>query len=67
MSSRIFVACPVCLGCGRKLESFWVYESGCGFPHEDVEDVGACPNCDGFGSEEIESEEITLEDLEAIP
>lgn len=62
----IFIECEACGGEGRKLESGWVYEHGCGFPHRDAIDVGPCPRCDGMCSEEISGEPITLEDLEMM-
>lgn len=66
MTSPIFVRCETCGGEGRRLESYWVYEHGCGFPHPDVEDCGRCEVCDGTGEEEVEGEPITLDDLDEI-
>ncbi len=64
MSDPIFVQCAGCNGEGRVYEAVSVYDRGCGFSYPDVADAGPCPYCHGFGSEEIEAEPITLEDLD---
>lgn len=66
LADPIFVQCAGCNGEGRQYRSAWVYDRGCGYSYPDVEDDGECPYCEGFGSEEIEGEPITLEDLENV-
>lgn len=61
----IFVCCAGCDGEGRDYREGWFYDRFFG-QVQDVEDCGPCPYCDGFGSEEVEGEPITLEDLEEM-
>jgi hypothetical protein len=44
------VNCPDCGGEGVIYKAIWVYERGCGFPHEDVS-ADACSTCNGVGFE----------------
>lgn len=66
MSNFRIVECAACGGEGRILVSGWVYEHGCGVPHRDLLDDGRCDLCDGTGGEIIETEPVTLEDLEEL-
>jgi hypothetical protein len=43
-----FITCDQCGGEGHQLRTVWVYEHGCGVPHEDVEAV-KCDVCNGAG------------------
>lgn len=40
--------CEVCDGSGVIGRRITVYEAGCGFPHDDVEE-NPCPECGGAG------------------
>lgn len=40
--------CPVCGGEGCERRGIWVYEHGCGFGHDDVEEI-RCVECGGTG------------------
>lgn len=40
--------CPHCCGEGHTLRSIRVYERGCGFAHDDVDEV-RCEECNGAG------------------
>ena len=42
------VSCEQCCGDGITRHAIWVYEHGCGFPHEDVEER-PCDACNGAG------------------
>lgn len=40
------LSCPECGGSGVIVKRVQVYEAGCGFPHDDGEEV-PCPTCCG--------------------
>lgn len=40
--------CSQCCGEGVLRQTVWVYEHGCGYPHEDVEEL-PCQACNGAG------------------
>ncbi len=40
--------CPECGGEGYFLKRITVYEHGCGFPHDDTDEI-KCEACDGTG------------------
>jgi hypothetical protein len=62
-SSRI-IPCTHCGSEGRLYVRCIAYEPGCGHAHSWGErDDGECPVCHGTGSEIIETEPITMEDL----
>ncbi len=66
MPDRIFVECCGCDGSGHKTERQVYFDRDCGW-FEGERILGVCEYCHGFGSEEIEAEPVTLEDLEVIP
>lgn len=41
--------CKTCGGSGVIARRITVYEHGCGFPHNDTEEL-KCEQCDGFGT-----------------
>jgi hypothetical protein len=60
MDSPRVVECPCCCGEGR------LYEAYCDWQHGPGEiDIGPCEECEGTGGVVIETEMVTLEDLEA--
>lgn len=44
-----FDSCPCCNGSGVECQRITVYERGCGFPHDDVDEF-PCGECDGTGT-----------------
>lgn len=40
--------CGACDGSGVEVRGIWVYEHGCGFPHQDTEET-PCGKCNGAG------------------
>lgn len=64
MTDFRLVPCEACEGSGREWQRAWTYELGCGFAHEDVADVGPCPDCKGLGEKLVPYEPRTLDDIE---
>lgn len=62
-ASPILVPCSLCNGLAKVGRRVTVYEHGCGFPHDDVEEDD-CPECEGAGQLLVDGALITLEDLE---
>jgi len=59
------IPCQHCGTEGRIYRRAWIYEPGCGHAHHHgEEDCGECPTCEGTCGEIIETEPITLEDME---
>jgi hypothetical protein len=61
----MFVDCDHCDGSGVIGRRVTVYEHGCGFPHDDTEEL-PCPECDGTGQREVRVEPITPGDINMI-